>query len=250
MTKIALVQMRCGPDPERISPGRSISFDAAKKGAAIVCLPELFRCIFLQTKTQKLRTAEEIPGPSTSALAEWRASSSSRVASLFEKRRAGVYHNTAAIIDADGRFLGKYRKMHIPDEIRCITRNLFHAGRPRFFRRGKQSAARSVSAFCWDQWYPEAARLTALRWRRDYFLSDGDRLAFRARKKNLGAAQHSPGKINSAKSRGSQRLLRCGGEPGRSRSTGWRDGIDFGTEFICGPTARSSQKVRSIGKKS
>src|SRR5882762_11864456 len=119
-TKVALIQMRCGPEPEK-NFSRAIEFirEAAGKGAQIVCLPELFRSqYFCQTEDHKnFDLAEEIPGRSTSALAKLAGELGvAIVASLFEKRSAGVYHNTAAIIDADGKFLGKYRKMHIPDD--------------------------------------------------------------------------------------------------------------------------------------
>src|SRR5437588_7363211 len=119
-TKIALIQMRCGVDPEK-NFSRAIEFihQAAKKGAQVICLPELFRSqYFCQTEDHKnFELAEEIPGKSTSALEKLsRELGVVIIASLFEKRRAGVFHNTAAIIDADGKFLGKYRKMHIPDD--------------------------------------------------------------------------------------------------------------------------------------
>src|SRR3979411_1632654 len=120
MTKVALVQMRCGAVPDE-NFSRALDFirDAAKNGAGIVCLPELFRSqYFCQTEDHaNFALAEEIPGRSTSVLGELaRELKVVIIASLFEKRRAGVYHNTAAIIDADGKLLGKYRKMHIPDD--------------------------------------------------------------------------------------------------------------------------------------
>src|SRR5437660_5868796 len=119
-TRIALVQMRCGPEPEKnFAHGIDFVRDAAKQGAQIVCLPELFRSqYFCQTEDHKnFELAEEVPGTSTSKLGEVAHELGIIIiASLFEKRRAGVYHNTAAIIDADGKFLGKYRKMHIPDD--------------------------------------------------------------------------------------------------------------------------------------
>ena len=119
-TKIALIQMRCGPEPDE-NFSRAIEFirESAQKGAQIVCLPELFRSqYFCQTEDHKnFDLAEEIPGKSTSALGEVaRETGAIIIASLFEKRSAGVYHNTAAIIDANGKLLGKYRKMHIPDD--------------------------------------------------------------------------------------------------------------------------------------
>src|ERR1700720_374459 len=118
--KVALVQMKCGPDPEKnFSRATQFIRDAAKKKAAIVCLPELFRSqYFCQAEDHKnFELAEEVPGRSTSELEKLSGELGVVIiASLFEKRRAGVYHNTAAIIDADGKFLGKYRTMHIPDD--------------------------------------------------------------------------------------------------------------------------------------
>src|SRR5881397_4211858 len=113
-TKIALIQMRCGSEPEK-NFARAIEFirAAAKKGAQIVCLPELFRSqYFCQTEDHKnFDLAEEVPGNSTAALGEVaRETGTLIIASLFERRSAGLYHNTAAIIDADGKLLGKYRK--------------------------------------------------------------------------------------------------------------------------------------------
>src|SRR5205814_5280522 len=120
MTEVALVQMQCGPEPEK-NFSRSLEFirDAAKQGAQIVCLPELFRSqYFCQTEDHaNFALAEEIPGPSTDSLGEVaRETGAVVIASLFEKRAPGVYHNSAAIIGPDGKVLGKYRKMHIPDD--------------------------------------------------------------------------------------------------------------------------------------
>src|ERR1044072_1082736 len=119
-TKIALIQMRCGPEPDE-NFSRAIEFirESAQKGAHIVCLPELFRSqYFCQTEDHKnFDLAEEIPGQSKAALGEVaRETGTLIIASLFERLSAGVYHNTAAIIDADGTLLGKYRKMHVPDD--------------------------------------------------------------------------------------------------------------------------------------
>jgi len=158
--------MRSGTDPaENFSRALDFIREAAKQGAQIVCLPELFRSqYFCQTEEHKnFALAEEVPGKSTSALEE--VSRELRViiiASLFEKRSAGVYHNTAAIIDANGKFLGKYRKMHIPDDPLYHEKFYFTPGDLGFqawdTRHGKIGVC-----VCWDQWYPEAARLTALR---------------------------------------------------------------------------------------
>src|SRR5438067_10237885 len=121
ITKVALVQMRCGAEPEN-NFSRAIDFirDAARQGAEIVCLPELFRSqYFCQTEDHKnFDLAEEVPGKSTAALGEVaRETGTLIIASLFERRSAGLYHNTAAIINPDGKLLGKYRKMHIPDDL-------------------------------------------------------------------------------------------------------------------------------------
>src|SRR5437867_8300347 len=118
MTKVALVQMRCGPEPEK-NFARATDFirEAAGKGARIVCLPELFRSqYFCQTEDHKnFELAEEVPGKSTAALGDVaRETGTVIIASLFERRSSGVYHNTAAIINTDGKLLGKYRKMHVP----------------------------------------------------------------------------------------------------------------------------------------
>ncbi len=120
ITKIALIQMRCGAEPEK-NFAHAIEFirDAAGKGAQIVCLPELFRSqYFCQSEDHKnFELAEEVPGRSTAALGEVaRETGTVIIASLFERRSSGVYHNTAAIINTDGKLLGKYRKMHVPDD--------------------------------------------------------------------------------------------------------------------------------------
>src|SRR5436190_9814768 len=164
-TKIALIQMRCGPEPEK-NFIRAVEFirDAAKKGGQIVCLPELFRSqYFCQTEDHKyFELAEEVPGRSTSALGELACELGIVIiASLFEKRSAGVYHNTAAIIGADGELLGKYRKMHIPDDPSYYEKFYFTPGDLGFEAWPTPQGNIGVCV-CWDQWYPEAARLTTL----------------------------------------------------------------------------------------
>ncbi len=137
---------------------------AARKGAQIVCLQELFRSrYFCQAeKARNFQLAETIPGPTTEALGELaRAKEIVVVASLFEKRSAGLYHNTAVILDADGKLLGKYRKMHIPDDPLYYEKFYFTPGDlgfPSFQTRYAKIAA----LVCWDQWFPEGARLAAL----------------------------------------------------------------------------------------
>jgi N-carbamoylputrescine amidase len=164
--KLGLVQMRCETDRDaNIAKALGLIEKAAERGAQIVCLQELFASVyFCQREDHKyFALAEEIPGPTTKALekvAKDRAIVI--VASLFEKRSAGVYHNTAAIIDADGTYLGKYRKMHIPDDPLFYEKFYFTPG-DLGFRAWETRYARIGVCVCWDQWYPEAARLTALR---------------------------------------------------------------------------------------
>lgn len=137
---------------------------AAKKGAQIVCLQELFRSnYFCQSEeSRNFRFAETIPGPSTEALSKLaRAKEIVVVASIFEKRSAGLYHNSAVVIDADGALVGKYRKMHIPDDPLYYEKFYFAPGDlgfPSFQTR----YAKIAVLICWDQWFPEAARLAAL----------------------------------------------------------------------------------------
>ncbi len=162
---LALVQMRCSADPrENLEKALQKISEAAGRGAQIVCLQELFTSqYFCQIEDHKyFQLAEEIPGPSTEKLcALAREKGLVIVASLFEKRSAGLYHNTAAVIDADGRYLGKYRKMHIPDDPAFYEKFYFTPG-DLGFRAWDTRYGRIGVCICWDQWYPEAARLTAL----------------------------------------------------------------------------------------
>ena len=163
--KIALVQMSCSADPaDNLTRARARIVEAAGRGATLVCLPELFRSqYFCQAEDHaNFDLAEPIPGPATEALAETaRAKGVVIIASLFERRAAGVYHNTAVIIDADGKLLGSYRKMHIPDDPLFYEKFYFTPG-DLGFRAFDTACGRIGTLVCWDQWYPEAARLTAL----------------------------------------------------------------------------------------
>ena len=163
--KIALVQMSCSADPaDNLTRARARIVEAAGRGATLVCLPELFRSqYFCQAEDHaNFDLAEPIPGPSTAALAETaRDNRVVIIASLFERRAAGVYHNTAVIIDADGKLLGSYRKMHIPDDPLFYEKFYFTPG-DLGFRAFDTACGRIGTLVCWDQWYPEGARLTAL----------------------------------------------------------------------------------------
>jgi N-carbamoylputrescine amidase len=163
--KIGLVQMSCGEDPAaNLTRAVAAIEAAAKKGARIVCLQELFRSrYFCQSEDSRhFKLAEAIPGPSTETLSELaREKEIVIVASLFERRSAGIYHNTAVVIDADGALAGRYRKMHIPDDPLYFEKFYFAPGDlgfPSFQTR----YAKIAVLICWDQWFPEGARAAAL----------------------------------------------------------------------------------------
>ena len=164
-TILALIQMRCSPDPED-NRARAVGKirEAAGKGADIICLPELFASqYFCQEENHKyFELAETIPGPSSETLGRLAGELGVViVASLFERRAAGLYHNTAVVIDADGTVLGKYRKMHIPDDPLYYEKFYFTPG-DLGFRSWDTKKGKLGVCVCWDQWFPEAARLTAL----------------------------------------------------------------------------------------
>jgi N-carbamoylputrescine amidase len=169
---LGLVQMRSGPDPEaNLEKAVSRIRHAADKGAQIVCLQELFRSpYFCQRQDVRLfDLAEPIPGPTTDRLTQIALETGTVViASIFEHRAPGVYHNTAAILDADGALRGIYRKMHIPDDPLYYEKYYFTPG-DLGFRAFDTKAGRIGVLVCWDQWYPEGARLTALQGARVLF---------------------------------------------------------------------------------
>jgi len=164
--KVGLVQMAMAEDPAaNLAKAIDCVREAAGRGAKLVVLPELFTSrYFCQTEDAKLfDLAEPVPGPSSDSLATVaKELAVTLVASLFEKRAAGVFHNTAAVLDADGRYLGKYRKMHIPDDPRYYEKFYFTPG-DLGFKTFQTQAAQVGVLVCWDQWYPEAARLTAMQ---------------------------------------------------------------------------------------
>ena len=162
---LGLVQMRCSPDADRnVSRAVEQIGVAARRGADIVCLPELFRTpYFCQREDPALfDLAEPIPGPTSAVLsAAAREHGVVLIGSLFERRAAGLYHNTAVVFDSDGRQVGLYRKMHIPHDPLFYEKYYFTPG-DLGFRSFATSRGRVGTLVCWDQWYPEAARLTAL----------------------------------------------------------------------------------------
>ena len=164
--RVGLVQMRCVSSPEEnLKTAIRMIREAAAKGAKVVCLPELFLSeYFCQSEDHEyFKLAEAIPGPTTILLEKLaKELGVVLIASLFERRAPGLYHNTTAVIESDGRYLGKYRKMHIPDDPLFYEKFYFTPG-DLGFRNWKTSAGDLGVLICWDQWYPEAARLTALR---------------------------------------------------------------------------------------
>jgi N-carbamoylputrescine amidase len=162
---VGLVQMSCSTDPnENFAKAQSKIREAAGRGAQVICLQELFRSqYFCRSEDHALfALAESIPGPSTDALGKLaRELGVVIVASLFERRAAGLYHNTAAVIGADGEIVGIYRKMHIPDDPLYFEKFYFTPG-DLGFPNFDTPFGRLGVLVCWDQWYPEGARLSAL----------------------------------------------------------------------------------------
>jgi len=163
---LGLLQHACTPDPrENLRTCLEAADQAGRDGAQIICTQELFRSqYFCQAeKHEYFKLAERIPGPSVEAFQKVaRRHKAVVIASLFEKRAEGLYHNTAVVIDADGSFLGIYRKMHIPDDPLYYEKFYFTPG-DTGFRVWNTRYGRLGVLVCWDQWYPEGARLTALQ---------------------------------------------------------------------------------------
>ena len=164
--RIGLVQMHCTPDPEEnLEHAADMVREAAREGAKVICLPELFRAqYFCQREDIALfDEAEPIPGPSTERLgAVAREEKVTIIASLFERRAPGLYHNTAATLGVDGAITSLYRKMHIPDDPLYYEKFYFTPG-DLGYRAFDTAVGRVGTLVCWDQWYPEGARITALQ---------------------------------------------------------------------------------------
>src|SRR5690349_20091325 len=184
--------MSCTSNPaENLSKAIVKIKEAAKNGAQIVCLQELFTSLYFcdVEDYENFKLAEAIPGPSTESLsAVAKELGVVIIASLFEKRTQGIYHNTTAVLDADGSYLGKYRKMHIPDDPAFYEKFYFTPGDLGFKVFNTREANCGV-LICWDQWYPEAARLTALQGADALFYPTA--IGWHpAEREHYGAAQH------------------------------------------------------------
>jgi len=163
--RIGLIQMACSADPaENLAKAEWRIREAAGKGAQIVCVQELFRSQYFcrEENPDRFDLAEPVPGPTTESFTRLaRKLDIAIIGSVFERRAAGVYHNTAMVIDAGGELMGLYRKMHIPDDPLYFEKYYFTPG-DLGFRCFETRYARVAPLVCWDQWYPEAARLAAL----------------------------------------------------------------------------------------
>ncbi len=193
VVNLGLIQTACSADPEKnLKKTIAAAEVAARKGAQIICTQELFRSqYFCQAEDHRFfKLAEQIPGPSTDAFQKIaKKHGVVIVASLFEKRAAGLYHNTAAIIDADGSLMGIYRKMHIPDDPLFYEKFYFTPG-DLGFKAWQTRFAKIGVLICWDQWYPEGARLTAMQGAEILFYPTA--IGWHpSEKKKYGALQHS-----------------------------------------------------------
>ena len=162
---VGLVQMACSSDVDKnLASAIESICAAAKKGAQIICLPELFLTqYFCQTEdTQNFSLAESLPGPTSETLSKLaKELEVVLIVPLFEKRTEGIYHNTALVIDADGSIAGTYRKMHIPDDP-CFFEKFYFTPGDTGFKSFPTRYGRVGVLICWDQWFPEAARLSTL----------------------------------------------------------------------------------------
>jgi N-carbamoylputrescine amidase len=250
--KVGLVQMRMGADPDaNLESAVAHIRVAAERGADIVCLPELFRAqYFCQREDIKLfDLAEPIPGPSTERLGEVaRELRVVIVASLFERRAAGLYHNTAVTLGQDGNIISVYRKMHIPDDPLYYEKFYFTPG-DLGFKAVDTPVGRVGTLVCWDQWYPEGARLTALQGAEVLFYPTA--IGWHpAEKEEFGAAQYDAWQTiqrahaiaNGVYVAGVNRVGHENGDVRGNRATG--AGLEFwGGSFLADPFGRVVAKA-------
>ena len=217
--QIGLIQMTCDESPERnLEKAAARVEEAANRGAQVVCLQELYRSQYLcQSEDNALfDLAEPIPGPSTKTLGRVAAARKiAIVAPIFERRAPGVYHNSAVVIDESGRVAGHYRKMHIPDDPGYYEKFYFTPGDLDFITHGTEKASVGV-LICWDQWFPEAARLTALAGAQMLFYPTAIGWTSDMSQGSPPASSRGMGD-DPAIARDRQRGLRRGGQPGWCR---------------------------------
>jgi len=237
VVRLGLLQTSCSTDPDaNLRRTLALAERAAKRGAQILCTQELFRSLYFCQREdhRNFELAEPIPGPSTEAFQKLaRRHRVVIIASLFERRAAGVYHNTAAIIDADGSLLGTYRKMHIPDDPLYYEKFYFTPG-DLGFRAWQTRHGKIGVLICWDQWYPEAARLTALQGAQILFYPTA--IGWHpAEKKRHGAKQHDAWEtIQRSHAIANGCYVAAVNRIGHERPAGG-DGIEFwGRSFVAG----------------
>jgi N-carbamoylputrescine amidase len=245
IVKIGLIQAACSPDPAANLAKTLTSVEhAARDGAQIICTQELFRSqYFCQSEDyHHFQLAEPIPGPTTQAFQQLaKVMQVVIIASLFEKRASGVYHNTAAVIDADGSLLGIYRKMHIPDDPLYYEKFYFTPG-DLGFRAWPTRYGKIGVLICWDQWYPEAARLTALQGAEILFYPTA--IGWHPREKaELGKRQHSAWEtIQRAHAIANGCFVAVPNRVGHEKLAG--EGIEFwGQSFVAGTSGEILAKA-------
>ena len=243
---LGLIQHACSADPAaNLKKTLALATQAAKRGAQIICTQELCRSqYFCQSEDHaNFALAEPIPGPSTKAFQQLaKRHGVVVVASLFEKRAAGLYHNTAVIIDADGSLLGIYRKMHIPDDPLFYEKFYFTPG-DTGFRAWDTKFGRIGVLICWDQWYPEAARLTAMAGAEILFYPTA--IGWHpAEKKAFGANQHGAWEtIQRSHAVANGCYVAAINRIGHERPVGG-DGLEFwGQSFVAGTSGQILAKA-------
>ena len=236
---IALVQMACGADSnENFGAAVAKVEEASRHGAKVVCLPELFRSqYFCQTEDAALfDLAESIPGPSTEALSKVAGQLNMvMIVPVFERRTAGIYHNSVVVVDSDGSIAGMYRKMHIPDDPAYYEKFYFTPG-DRGFQAIQTSAGKIGALICWDQWYPEAARLTTLQGAGMLFYPTA--IGWHpSEKAQEGESQRSAWQtIQRSHAIANGVFVAAVNRVGHEKSGAGGDGIEFwGSSFVCDP---------------
>lgn len=234
-----LVQMSCAESPDaNLEKAAALVEDAAQRGAEIICLPELFRSqYFCQREDAALfDLAETVPGPTTECLGRIaKARNVVIVAPLFERRAPGVYHNSAALIDATGEVTGLYRKMHIPDDPAYYEKFYFTPG-DLGFRAFDTQVGRVATLICWDQWYPEGARLAALAGPSVLFFPTA--IGWHpAEKERLGSAQRDAWKtVQRGHAIANGIYVAAVNRVGFEKTSTDTAGLEFwGSSFICDP---------------
>ncbi len=235
--RIALVQRRCSGDADKnLAAAETGIREAARRGARVVCLPELFRTLYFCQKEDHAAfdLAEPVPGPTTERLGGLaRRLGIAVIGSVFERRAAGVYHNTAVVIDADGSPAGTYRKMHIPDDPLYYEKFYFTPG-DLGFKVFKTRFGRVGVLVCWDQWYPEAARIAALQGALVIFFPTAIGWHPREKRRHGRAQLEAWRTVQRAHAIANGVYVAAVNRTGHEGPAG--GGLDFwGSSFVCGP---------------